>query len=79
MLRRREMALEFDRDSFDKEFGAANSAFSRGFGDPISPSPLQVISKTNYPVWAMHMQVHLETYVLWETIESNIVPRKKDH
>ena len=26
MLRRREMALEFDRDSFDKEFGAANSA-----------------------------------------------------
>ena len=38
MPRRGEMASEFG--SFEKEFGAANAGFSRGLGDPISPSPL---------------------------------------
>ena len=40
MPRRGEMTSEFGRASFDKEFGAANASFSRGMGDPISPSPL---------------------------------------
>ena len=73
------MALEFGSASFDKEFGAANASFSMGLGDPISTSPLQVLSKTNYPVWAMHIQAHLEAYGLWEAIESEAVPRTKDH
>ena len=50
MPRRGEMALEFGRANFDKEFRADNASFSRGLGDPISPSPLQVLSKTNYLV-----------------------------
>ena len=78
MSRRGEAASEFGRASFEKEFGATNAGFSRGMGDPISPSPLQVLSKTNYPVWAIRMQVHLEAYGLWEAIESDAVPRKKD-
>ena len=55
MPRRGEIASEFGSASFDKEFGAANASFSRGLGDPISPSPLQVLSNTKYPVWAMRM------------------------
>ena len=78
MPRRGEAVSDFGRASFEKEFGAANASFSRGMGDPISPSPLQVLSKTNYPVWTIQMQVHLEAYGLWEAIESNVVPRKKD-
>ena len=78
MPRRGEAASEFGRASFEKEFGATNAGFSRGMGDPISPSPLQVLSKTNYPIWAIRMQVHLEAYGLWEAIESDAVPRKKD-
>ena len=78
MPRRGVAASEFGRASFEKEFGATNAGFSRGMGDPISPSPLQVLSKTNYPVWAIRMQVHLEAYGLWEAIESDAVPRKKD-
>ena len=62
MPRRGEAASEFGRASFEKEFGATNAGFSRGMGDPISPSPLQVLSKTNYPVWAIRMQVHQEAY-----------------
>ena len=79
MPRRGEAASEFGRASFEKEFGATNAGFSRGMGDLISPSPLQVLSKTNYPVWALRMQVHLGAYGLWEAIESDTVPRKKDH
>ena len=78
MPRRGEMASEFGSASFDEEFRAANTGFSRELGDPISPNPLQVLSKTNYPVWAMQMQVHLEAYGLWEAIEFDAVPRKKD-
>ena len=55
MPRRGETTLEFSRASFDKEFGVANAGLSRGLDDPISPSPLQVLSKTNYPVWAIQM------------------------
>ena len=40
MPRRGETTSEFGRASFDKEFGAANVSFSRGMGNPISPSPL---------------------------------------
>ena len=78
MTRKGETTSEFGRASFDKEFGAANASFSRGMGDPISPSPLQVLLKTNYPDWAMQMQVHLEAYISWEAIESDTVPRKKN-
>ena len=46
MPRRGEAASEFGRASFEKEFGATNAGFSRGMGDLISPSPLQVLSKT---------------------------------
>ena len=49
-----------------------------GLGDPISPSPLQVLSKINYPIWAMQMQVYLEAYSLWEAIDPDVVARKKD-
>ena len=77
MLRRGEMSSVFGRASFDKEFGATNASFSRGLGDPISSSFFQVLSKTNYPVSAMWMQVHLEAYDLLEAIESNEVLRKK--
>ena len=73
MPRRGETTSDFGRASFEKDFGAANAGFSRGMGDPISTSPLQVLSKTNYPVWAIWMQVHLEAYGLWE-----VVPREKD-
>ena len=78
MPRRGEMASKFGRASFDQEFGAGNASFSRGLGDLIFPSPLQVLQKTNYPVWAMQMQVHLEAYGLWDTIEFDAVLRKKD-
>ena len=77
MLRRGEATSEFGRASFE-EFGATNAGFSRGMGDPISPSPLEVLSKTNYPVWAIRMQVQLKAYGLWEAIEFDTVPRKKD-
>ena len=77
MTRRGKTTTKFGGASFDKQFGAANVGFSRGMGDPISPTPLQVLSKTNYPVWEMWMQVHLEAYGLWEAIYSNAVPRKK--
>ena len=73
------MTLEFGRASFDQEFGTANAAFSRGLGDPISTCPRQVLSNTNYPMWEMQMQVHLEAYSLWETIDSDTMSRKKDH
>ena len=78
MPRRGKMASEFDRDSFDKDFGATNVGFNRGLGDPISPSCLVEISQTSYPVWAMWMQVNLAAYGLWEAIEYDTVPRKKD-
>ena len=48
MPRRGDMASEFGSASFDKDSGAANACFSRGLGDPISPSPLQELSKTNF-------------------------------
>ena len=43
MPRRGDAASEFGWASFEKEFGAINAGFSKGMGDPISPSPLQVI------------------------------------
>ena len=72
------MTSKFGRASFYKEFDDANVDLSRGLGDPISPNPLQLLSKTNYPIWAMWMQVHFEAYTLWKTIKSDAVPRKKD-
>ena len=74
MPRRGETTSKFGRASFEKELRAVNVGFSRGMGDPISPSPLQVLLKTNYPVWEIRMQVHLEAYGLWEAIESDTVP-----
>ena len=55
MLRRQYMTSEFGIPSFDKEFGAANTRFSRGLGDPVFASPRQELSKTNCQVWAMRM------------------------
>ncbi|CAA6656252.1 unnamed protein product [Spirodela intermedia] len=37
-----------------------------------------VLSKANYPLWAMRMQLHFEAHSLWEAIELEIVVRKKD-
>ena len=44
MPRRGETTSEYGRASFDKEFRVDNASLGRGLDDPISPSPLQVLS-----------------------------------
>ncbi|XP_078446578.1 uncharacterized protein LOC144715516 [Wolffia australiana] len=48
------------------------SLVETGHGFPI-------LSKQNYSLWAMRMQVLLEQNGLWEAIEAESVTKKKDH
>ncbi|CAA7405723.1 unnamed protein product [Spirodela intermedia] len=47
-------------------------------GDAGYLGTFPVFNKTNYPVWVMHMQLHLEAHSLWDAIESETIARKKD-
>ena len=44
----------------------------------IVVSPTLKLSKTNYRVWSMTMEVYLESHDLWLAITGENVPKKKD-
>ncbi|CAA6675543.1 unnamed protein product [Spirodela intermedia] len=45
----------------------------------VSLAPSLMLSKTNYHVWAMWMEVFPDSHELWQTIVGENVPKKKDH
>ena len=55
------------------------TAAPKGLHEPTQIGMFPILNKTNYQVWAIRMRVHLEGLELWDVIESNNVPRKKDH
>lgn len=54
------------------------SGATKGPRDTGYPGIFSVLNWTNYPLWAMRMQLHLEAHSLWDAIESDSMPRKKD-
>ncbi|CAA6659238.1 unnamed protein product [Spirodela intermedia] len=65
-------------DATESESSLAASGAAKGPGDTNYPGTFPVLNKTNYPLWAMRMQLHLEAHSLWDAIESDSVARKKD-
>ncbi|CAA6656058.1 unnamed protein product [Spirodela intermedia] len=65
-------------DATEGESSLAASGAVKGPGDAGYPGTFPVLNKTNYPVWAMHMELHLEAHSLWDAIESKTIARKKD-
>lgn len=45
----------------------------------ISHASSLMLSKMNYCVWVMWMEVFLDSHELWQTIEGENLPKKKDH
>ena len=50
------------------------TAAPKGLHEPTFP----ILNKSNYQVWAMQMRLHLEGLEMWDVIESETAPRKKD-
>ncbi|CAA6658114.1 unnamed protein product [Spirodela intermedia] len=65
-------------DATESESLLATSRATKGPGDAGYPGTFPIFNKTNYPLWAMRMQLCLEAHSLWDAIESNLVARKKD-
>ncbi|XP_078433682.1 uncharacterized protein LOC144704977 [Wolffia australiana] len=63
--------------SAERAINGAGSGAPRA-GDMAPPLLFPVLSKTNYSLWAVRMEVLLEAHGLWEAIEEETVPRKKD-
>ena len=47
-------------------------------GEIVVSAPTLKLSKTNYWVWSMTMEVYLESHDLWLAITGENVPKKKD-
>ena len=47
-------------------------------GEIAVSAPTLKLSKTNYQVWSMTMEVYLESHDLWLAITGENVPKKKD-
>ena len=50
-------------------------AFAREMG---APTPTLKLSKTNYRVWSMTMEVYLDSHDSWQAIIGENIPKKKD-
>ena len=53
-------------------------AAPKGLHEPTQIGMFPILNKSNYQVWAMRMRLHLEGLELWDVIESETAPRKKD-
>ena len=47
-------------------------------GEMAASAPTLKLSKTNYGVWSMTMEVYLESHDLWLAITGENIPKKKD-
>ena len=47
-------------------------------GEMGTAMPSLKLSKTNYQVWSMTMEVYLDSHDLWQTIVGENLPKKKD-
>ena len=47
-------------------------------GEMGAAMPSLKLSKTNYQVWSMTMEVYLDSHDLWQTIVGENLPKKKD-
>lgn len=61
--------------SVDRDFTATGP--SKVLGDLANPSSFLLLSRNNYPLWVMQMQVASGAHGLWEAIEAETVSRKK--
>ena len=43
------------------------------------PMPSLKLSKTNYHIWSMSMEVYLDSRDLWQTVIGENVTKNKDH
>ncbi|CAA7403203.1 unnamed protein product [Spirodela intermedia] len=57
-------------DAIEGESSLATSGAVKGPRDVGYPSMFPVLNKTNYPLWAMRMQLHLEAHSLWDAIDN---------
>lgn len=60
------------------ESSLAASGVMKGLGDANYLGTFPILNKTNYQLWAMRMQLHLEAHSMWDTVESDTVSKKKD-
>ncbi|CAA6663015.1 unnamed protein product [Spirodela intermedia] len=44
----------------------------------VSLAPSLKLSKANYRIWAMDMEIYLDSHDLWQAIVKENVPKKKD-
>ena len=51
---------------------------STNLGQTIDPRIVPMLSKSNYPLWALRLYVYLEGQSLWEVVETEGVVSKKD-
>ena len=54
------------------------TAAPKGLHERTQIGTFPILNKSNYPVWAMRMCLHLEGLELWDVIEWKTAPRKKD-
>ena len=47
-------------------------------GEMAAPTLSLKLSKTNYQVWSMTMEVYLDSHDLWQAITGENIPKKKD-
>ena len=47
-------------------------------GEMAAPAPTLKLSKTNYRVWSMTMEVYLDSHYLWQAITVDNILKKKD-
>ena len=48
-------------------------------GEMGASTPSLKLSKTNYHIWSMTMEVYLDSHDLWQTIVGENPTKKKDH
>ncbi|CAA7403568.1 unnamed protein product [Spirodela intermedia] len=58
--------------------GGESSTFGERGGEKVTPAPSLKLSKTNYRVWLMNMEVYLDSHDLWQAIVGKNVSKKKD-
>ena len=54
------------------------TAAPKGLHEPTQIDMFPILNKSNYQVWAMQIRLHLEGLELWDVIESETAPKKKD-
>lgn len=60
-----------------KKTTEASTSGERG-GEMAAPAPSLKLSRTNYRVWSMSMEVYLDSHDLWQAIVGDNVSNKKD-